>query len=152
RPPVAAHSDSRAPAQPAVLARRHGRRALRQRHGGGEPLRHHRRRAVRSREPQGEPRDVLRGAVLPAGSCDSHGAGILERVAAVLGRVPRAARHDAYFSVTNGFKAGGFNPASPAGGESYGEEHTWNYEGGVKTAFAGGRASATMSVFSIDWQ
>src|SRR5262249_11834114 len=58
----------------------------------------------------------------------------------------------AYFSVTNGFKAGGFNPASPAGGESYGADHTWTYEGGVKTAFAGGRASATMSVFSIDWQ
>jgi iron complex outermembrane receptor protein len=58
----------------------------------------------------------------------------------------------AYFSVTNGFKAGGFNPASPAGSEAYGEEHSWNYEGGVKTAFAGRRATANVSVFSIDWQ
>ena len=27
----------------------------------------------------------------------------------------------------NGFKAGGFNPASPPGSESYGDENTWNY-------------------------
>jgi iron complex outermembrane receptor protein len=58
----------------------------------------------------------------------------------------------AYFTVTNGFKAGGFNPASPAGSEAYGEEHSWNYEGGVKAAFAGRRATANVSVFSIDWQ
>ena len=58
----------------------------------------------------------------------------------------------AYVSVTNGFKAGGFNPASPAGSEAYGEEHSWNYEGGVKSTFAGRRASANVSVFSIDWQ
>jgi len=58
----------------------------------------------------------------------------------------------AYFAVTNGFKAGGFNPASPAGSEAYGEEHTWNYEGGVKSTFAGRRATANLSVFSIDWQ
>src|SRR5215472_13491371 len=32
-----------------------------------------------------------------------------------------------YFSVTGGYKAGGFNPASPPGSEAYGEEHTWNY-------------------------
>ncbi|HEX6464309.1 MAG TPA: TonB-dependent receptor, partial [Vicinamibacterales bacterium] len=30
----------------------------------------------------------------------------------------------AYFSVTGGYKAGGFNPASPPGSEAYGEEHT----------------------------
>ena len=57
----------------------------------------------------------------------------------------------AYFSVTNGYKAGGFNPASPAGSEAYGEEHTWNYEGGVKTSLAGRRATVNVSVFSIDW-
>ena len=44
-----------------------------------------------------------------------------------------AATTMAYVSVTGGFKAGGFNPASPAGSEAYGEEHTWNFEGGVKT-------------------
>ena len=57
----------------------------------------------------------------------------------------------AYASVGSGFKAGGFNPASPAGNESYAEERTWNVEGGVKTSWAGGRASANAAVFSIDW-
>ena len=41
--------------------------------------------------------------------------------------------HTVYATVGRGFKAGGFNPASPAGSEAYGEEHTWNVEGGVKT-------------------
>jgi iron complex outermembrane receptor protein len=58
----------------------------------------------------------------------------------------------AYFAVTNGFKAGGFNPASPPGSEAYGEEHTWSYEGGVKSELAGRRVTANVSVFSIDWQ
>jgi iron complex outermembrane receptor protein len=56
-----------------------------------------------------------------------------------------------YATVGRGFKAGGFNPASPAGSEAYGEEHTWNVEGGVKTAWAGGRVTANASVFVIDW-
>ncbi|HYT77278.1 MAG TPA: TonB-dependent receptor [Vicinamibacterales bacterium] len=58
----------------------------------------------------------------------------------------------AYVSVTGGFKAGGFNPASPAGQEAYSEEHTWNVEGGLKTAWFGRRVTANASVFSIDWQ
>lgn len=58
----------------------------------------------------------------------------------------------AYFSVTNGYKAGGFNPASPSGQEAYGEEHTWNVEGGLKNAFAGHRVTTAFSVFSIDWR
>jgi iron complex outermembrane receptor protein len=58
----------------------------------------------------------------------------------------------AYAAVTNGYKAGGFNPASPAGSESYGEEHSWNVEGGVKSTFANHRVSADLAVFSIDWQ
>jgi iron complex outermembrane recepter protein len=57
-----------------------------------------------------------------------------------------------YFSVTGGYKAGGFNPASPAGSEAYGEEHTWNYEGGVKTAWLQRRVTVNATVFSIDWQ
>jgi len=57
----------------------------------------------------------------------------------------------AYASVGRGFKAGGFNPASPAGNELYGEEHTWNVEGGVKTSWAGGRVAANAAVFYIDW-
>ena len=57
----------------------------------------------------------------------------------------------AYFSVTGGFKAGGFNPASPAGQEAYDEEHTWNFEGGFKSAWAGRRVIANLAAFSIDW-
>src|SRR5262249_11675652 len=54
--------------------------------------------------------------------------------------------------VTGGYKAGGFNPASPAGSEAYGEEHTRNYEGGIKTAWLAHRVTFNASVFSIDWQ
>ena len=57
----------------------------------------------------------------------------------------------AYASVGRGFKAGGFNPASPAGAESYGEERTWNVEGGAKTTWAEGRVSVNAAVYTIDW-
>ena len=56
-----------------------------------------------------------------------------------------------YATVGRGYKAGGFNPASPVGGEAYGEEFSWNVEGGVKTLLAGGRVSANATVFYIDW-
>jgi iron complex outermembrane recepter protein len=56
-----------------------------------------------------------------------------------------------YGTVGRGYKAGGFNPASPAGGEAYGEEFSWNIEGGVKTLWAQGRVSANAAVFYIDW-
>jgi iron complex outermembrane receptor protein len=56
-----------------------------------------------------------------------------------------------YGTVGRGYKAGGFNPASPAGGEAYGEEFSWNIEGGVKTLWAEGRVSANAAVFYIDW-
>ena len=57
-----------------------------------------------------------------------------------------------YVSVTRGYKAGGFNPVSPAGSEAYGEEHAWNFEGGVKTRWAAGRVLVNASVFRIDWE
>jgi iron complex outermembrane recepter protein len=56
-----------------------------------------------------------------------------------------------YATVGRGYKAGGFNAASPAGRETYGEELTWNVEGGVKTLWAGGRVAANAAVFYIDW-
>jgi iron complex outermembrane receptor protein len=58
----------------------------------------------------------------------------------------------AYVSVTRGYKAGGFNPVSPVGSETYGEEHAWSLEGGVKTTWAAGRVMANASVFRIDWE
>ena len=57
----------------------------------------------------------------------------------------------AYVAVTRGYKAGGFNPVSPAGSEAYGEELAWNFEGGVKTILASGRVTANASVFRINW-
>ncbi len=60
--------------------------------------------------------------------------------------------HMLYASASRGFKAGGFNAASPAGSEAYGEEHTWNFEGGLKTTWAGGRVAANAAVFRIDWE
>jgi iron complex outermembrane receptor protein len=59
--------------------------------------------------------------------------------------------YSVYATVSNGFKAGGFNPASPAGSEAYGEENTWNVEGGLKTLFANGRVALNSAVFFIDW-
>ena len=56
-----------------------------------------------------------------------------------------------YATVGRGYKAGGFNSASPSGSEAYGEEHTWHFEGGAKTLWANGRVSANAAVFYIDW-
>ena len=59
--------------------------------------------------------------------------------------------YSAYATVARGFKAGGFNPASPAGNEAYGEEQTWNLEGGVKTLMMNGRVALNAAAFYIDW-
>jgi iron complex outermembrane receptor protein len=56
-----------------------------------------------------------------------------------------------YATVGRGYKAGGFNPASPAGNESYDEEQTWNVEGGVKTSWMKNRVAFNAAVFYIDW-
>jgi iron complex outermembrane recepter protein len=57
----------------------------------------------------------------------------------------------AYVAVNGGFKAGGFNPASPAGADAYDEEKSWNVEGGLKTSWASRRVTANVAVFTIDW-
>ena len=56
-----------------------------------------------------------------------------------------------YGSVSRAFKAGGFNPISIPGSESYDEEHALHIEGGVKMTAASGKIQATASVFTIDW-
>ena len=56
-----------------------------------------------------------------------------------------------YGTVARGFKAGGFNAASPAGAEAYDQEHSWNYEAGVKTSALADRLTASIAAFSIDW-
>jgi iron complex outermembrane receptor protein len=62
-----------------------------------------------------------------------------------------AGKHMVYGSVGRGYKAGGFNPASPGGSEAYGEEKAWHVESGVKTLLAGGKLSANAALFYIDW-
>ena len=56
-----------------------------------------------------------------------------------------------YGAWSQAFKAGGFNPVSLPGNESFDEEHAWNLEGGIKYRSENGRYSAAASVFSIDW-
>jgi iron complex outermembrane recepter protein len=56
-----------------------------------------------------------------------------------------------YASAGTGYKSGGFNPASPAGAESFGEEQTWQIESGIKTTWVGGRVRANAAFFYIDW-
>jgi iron complex outermembrane receptor protein len=60
--------------------------------------------------------------------------------------------HTLYASASRGFKAGGFNPVSPAGSEAYDEEYAWHAEGGVKSAAMGGRVRLAAAAFWIDWQ
>ncbi|MEO6222327.1 MAG: TonB-dependent receptor, partial [Vicinamibacterales bacterium] len=56
-----------------------------------------------------------------------------------------------YVSGSRGFKAGGYNPASPPNATTYDQEHTWNAEGGLKGTWAAGRVRTNAAVFSIDW-
>jgi len=60
--------------------------------------------------------------------------------------------HTVYASASRGFKAGGFNPASPVGSEAYGEEFAWHAEGGIKSSTANGRVRLGAAAFWIDWQ
>jgi len=62
-----------------------------------------------------------------------------------------AAGQIVYATAARGFKAGGFNAASPAGSESYGEEHSWNYEGGAKSSWLGQRLAVNGAVFYLNW-
>ncbi len=56
-----------------------------------------------------------------------------------------------YASASSGYKAGGFNAASPVGSEAFAEEHTVQVEGGLKSIWAGGRVLTNAAVFYIDW-
>ena len=57
----------------------------------------------------------------------------------------------AYVSATRGYKAGGFNLTSTETGRGYAPEWAWTYEGGLKTAAAGGRARLNLSVFHTNY-
>ncbi len=57
-----------------------------------------------------------------------------------------------YASAARGYRAGGFNPVAPPGGQEYGAEHTWNYEVGYKSRWLDGKLEATAALFYIDWR
>jgi iron complex outermembrane receptor protein len=61
------------------------------------------------------------------------------------------ARQMVYATAARGFKAGGFNAASPSGSEAYGAEHSWNYEAGVKTLWFADRLSVNGALFYLKW-
>ncbi len=63
--------------------------------------------------------------------------------------VPKAT---VYATAARGFKAGGFNAASIPGADAYGEEHSWNYEGGVKTSAFADRLGLSAAAFRINWR
>lgn len=54
-----------------------------------------------------------------------------------------------YASAAKGYRAGGFNPQSPAGKESYNEEHSLNLELGAKGRWLDGRLTANLALFQI---
>lgn len=56
-----------------------------------------------------------------------------------------------YGRAARGFKAGGFNLASPSGFESFGTETSWSYEAGVKATLLDDRLLLNASYFYIDW-
>jgi iron complex outermembrane receptor protein len=56
-----------------------------------------------------------------------------------------------YGTFSGGYKAGGFNPASPVGREVYEEERTWLFEGGYKARIMEGRVALNAAAFYIDW-
>ncbi len=62
-----------------------------------------------------------------------------------------APRQTVYATASRGFKAGGFNAASPVGREAYGEEHSWNYEGGAKSSWHGDRLALNAVLFYLTW-
>lgn len=56
-----------------------------------------------------------------------------------------------YTTAAQGYRAGGFNPLSPNGFNSYEEETSWNYEGGLKGKWQDGRVQASAAFFYTHW-
>jgi iron complex outermembrane recepter protein len=81
-------------------------------------------------------------------NAEKHFSDVSPQVAAAYRVAPAAT---VYGTASRGFKAGGFNPASPVGAEAYDQERSWNYEAGVKTSALGDRLSANVAAFYIDW-
>jgi len=59
-----------------------------------------------------------------------------------------------YMQVSQGFRPGGINtaPGLPSGLQAYGSDTLWNRELGLKSRWLGGRLSANLALYSIDWR
>jgi len=59
-----------------------------------------------------------------------------------------------YGTITRGYKAGGINASIvPAGNsQTFGVEHSWNYEVGTKTEWLDRRLQVNLALFYIDWR
>ncbi len=59
-----------------------------------------------------------------------------------------------YAQISQGFRPGGVNtaPGLPAELQAYGSDMLWNRELGLKSRWAGGRLSANLALYSIDWR
>jgi iron complex outermembrane receptor protein len=57
-----------------------------------------------------------------------------------------------YGTIGRGYRAGGFNPVSPAGSEAYGEETSWSYEIGSKTSWFDDKLTLQAAAFYISWR
>ncbi len=58
-----------------------------------------------------------------------------------------------YFSITKGYKAGGFNSTFERDEDiSFDPEYSYNYEFGVKTSMMNNKINANFAVFYIDWK
>lgn len=58
----------------------------------------------------------------------------------------------AYTSFAGGYKAGGFNTASPGGRTTFEEETSWNYEFGIKGRALDDKFGFNLAAFYTDWQ
>ena len=95
--------------------------------------------------------------LLHAGDCAADGRDRRRRTSTTCRRSSRAAYYALVRSARStrprraASRRAGSTPASPPGSEAYGEEHTWNYEGGVKTLWFDRRMSVNATVFHLDW-
>jgi iron complex outermembrane receptor protein len=56
-----------------------------------------------------------------------------------------------YVAIARGYKAGGFNAASPAGTERFEQETSWNYEAGWKGTWLNQKLRTNLAAFHTRW-
>ncbi|TBV10192.1 hypothetical protein DNK01_18215 [Stutzerimonas kirkiae] len=57
-----------------------------------------------------------------------------------------------YLSASKGYKSGGYAPVFTFSVRPFDSEEVWNYEAGAKSSWLGGRLTANLAVFHMDWK